>query len=162
MNLIAIVDRNWGIAKSGKQICTIPDDMRRFRELTDGEIVIMGIETYEVFGHALPGRRNIVLSSNICFSPTDAEVYGEIDYMLYVLELTAYDKKQFVIGGESIYRQLLHCCDRAYITYVNSDLGADQFCPNLDKESGWTIKGAESQNEYNGIQYQFRIYERCE
>lgn len=160
MNLIAIVDQKWGIAKGGSQICTIPEDLRRFKELTTGSVVIMGRKTYEAIGHALPGRRNIVLSRDTTFFPSDAEVYGDIDYMMYVLAETSYDTEKFVIGGEAIYHQLLSYCDRAYITRTPKDLGADQFFPDLDRDRDWRLKKSEGLIKRDGILYQFRTYER--
>lgn len=162
MNLIAIVDQNWGIARNGEKIITIPGDLEHFKRLTMGGTVIMGRKTYEVIGHALQGRRNIVLSKDSTFFPPDAEVYGSIDYMMDVLEQTAYDTEWFVIGGESIYRQLIPYCDRAYITFVFSDFAAGQFIPNFENYPDWECVDVCGCNFHNGNIYVLREYRRVQ
>lgn len=153
MKLIALVDRNWGIAKDGKQICTIPADLKRFRELTMGGTVIMGRKTFEVIGSALPGRRNIVISKTL-FSGDRVEVTPVF------LDLWPFTGNLWVIGGESVYRQLLPYCDHAYITAIDADLNADQFCPNLEADDNWVLLCQEELMEYSGLRYQFIEYRR--
>lgn len=153
MNLIAIVDRNWGIAKDGKQICTIPEDLRRFRELTMGGTVIMGRKTYEAIGKPLGGRWNIVLSRR-------APAAEGITVAWSISRVRGIAGDAFVIGGESIYRQLLPYCDRAYITYVDANLGADQFCPDLDTSPDWALESSGETMTCGSLPYQFREYRR--
>lgn len=160
MNMIAIVDAKWGIARKGKQIITIPEDTQRFRNLTMDGVVIMGRKTYEVIGHALPDRRNIVLSRDRSFSPPDAEVYNDIDYLMLVLQDTTLDTEQWLIGGEAICRELLPFCDQAFITYVYQNLGADKFITNLDNDKNWDVVKWTSGGFHNGIQYDFTEYRR--
>lgn len=155
MNLIAIVDRNWGIAREGKQICTIPEDLRRFRELTMGGTVIMGRKTYEAIGSALPGRRNIVISKTLSSG-------DRFEVTPVILDFWPFAGNLWAIGGESIYRQLLPYCDRAYITYVDADLGADQFCPDLDASSDWVLESSSGTMTCDGLPYQFREYRRAD
>lgn len=151
MNLIALVDINWGIARDGRQICTIPADLRRFRDLTMGGTVLMGRKTYQAIGHALPGRRNIVFSRGVWVQ--DAEVYSDIDDFMKDC-----GKDQFVVGGESIYRQLLPYCDRAYITLVYADLGADQFIDDLFESNQWKLVNISGIMHYDEMAYQFLEY----
>lgn len=151
MNLIALVDINWGIARDGRQIYTIPADLRRFRDLTMGGTVLMGRKTYQAIGHALPGRRNIVFSRGVWLQ--DAEVYSDIDDFMKDC-----GKDQFVVGGESIYRQLLPYCDRAYITFVYEDLGADQFIDNLSESNQWELVNISGIMHYDEMAYQFLEY----
>lgn len=153
MNLIAIIDRNWGIAKDGKQICAIPADMRHFRELTMGGTVVMGRKTFEAIGKPLEGRWNIMLSRRVPIAEGITVVWD----ISRVREIAG---DAFIIGGESIYRQLLPYCDRAYITAMGADLNADQFCPDLDEDDEWEISGFGKIEYYGDLPYQFREYRR--
>lgn len=137
MQLIAMVDLEWGIGKDGKQPVFIKEDLARFKALTIGGTVIMGRKTLEAMpgGRPLPDRRNIVLTHDTEFKADGAEVVHSIEELLAVAP-----KDSFVIGGESIYRQLLPFCDSAYITVVGGVFGADRFCPNLVTDREWRIK----------------------
>lgn len=154
MNLIAIVDVNWGIARDGAQICTIPDDLKRFRELTMGGTVVMGRKTYEAIGRALPGRKNIVISKTLK-SGESCTVYPAL---LVLLDLWPFFGDLWVIGGESIYRQLLPYCDRAYITLVYADFLADQFIEDLSQSGRWELTGTSKIMNHDGMVYQFLEY----
>lgn len=155
MTLIALIDKSWGIAKNGEQICFIPNDMKLFKMLTLGGTVIMGRKTYEAIGHPLKERRNIVLSRDSKFLPDGVEVYRDVDS---VLEAVNSDANVCVIGGESVYRQFLPYCDCASITQVDADLGADQFAPNLDIEDGWQLYSSLNWKKYKEIKYKYLVY----
>lgn len=155
MTLVALVDRCWGIAKNGKQIRFIPDDLKRFSRITMGGTVIMGRKTFEAIGHPLPGRRNMILSQNPGFAPEGAEVFRKLEELLEALPGTA-----FVISGASVYDQLLPYCDTALITMTNEDFGADKFILNLGMD--WALRGTSKTMECDGLRYQFHRYERGE
>lgn len=151
MNLIAVVDRNWGIAKDGHQICTIPDDLRRFKRLTTGGSIVLGRKTLLNFpdGKPLPGRKNYILSKKIGVMD-DAIICRDIsDIPDEVL------KDGWCAGGESVYHQLIPYCDRAFITFVDADLGADQF---LEFNSKLKLHRTEEPRYFDGMTYQFREY----
>lgn len=157
MNFIAIVDKKWGIAKDGKQIITIPDDMRHFQELTIGGTIIMGRKTYETIGYALPGRINVVFSKDYKFNPYDAIVCSNVQHAINIL---GESNNLWVIGGQSIYQQLLPYCDKAYITYVFKDFDADQFICNLDVSPEWNLTYSGPNKKFNLIRYHFCEYRR--
>lgn len=153
MTLIAICDKNLGIAKGGKQICTIPEDLEMFRRTTMGGTVIMGRRTFEAIGHPLLGRRNIVLSRDPEFCPDGVEIVRDAA----ALPVTQ-GERAYVIGGESVYKQLLPRCNTALITWVDADLGAGQFMPTLGDE--WVICSYSPVRKYKELIYQFRTYGR--
>ena len=112
MNLIVAVDKNWAIGKSNKLLVSIPADMKFFRETTMGNVVVMGRKTLESFpgGQPLKKRTNIVLTKDKNYKVKDAIVVNSIEELLE--ELKKYNSESiYVIGGESIYRQLLPYCD---------------------------------------------------
>ena len=76
------------------------------------------------------------------------------------MELAKPAEKCFVIGGGSIYRQMLPFCDTAYITKVHADPGSDTFFPNLDEDENWYLEETLQSGEENGIAYEMLLYKR--
>lgn len=164
MELIVAVDRGGGIGRDGRLLYHLPEDMRRFKQLTLGKILLMGRETFLSLPgqRPLPGRVNCVLSRSADALrgqfPAGADgpfFYPSIDAFLSERDA----KRTMVIGGESVYRQLLPLCERAYVTEIDAASEADRrFC--LDGEHWRCIRrepGAESAH----IPYDFCIYQRC-
>ena len=153
MIAIALVDQKWGIAVNGKQVICIPEDLKRFKKITESHPVIMGRKTYEALPgkKPLPGRRNLILSRNMKTAPEGFELGS----------LMANDPDTCVIGGESVYAQLLPLCDHIYLTVVEYDFDADQFFPNITyDESEWELKSRGPDLDYNGYTYHFDEYHR--
>lgn len=161
MNLIAAVDKNWAIGMNNQLLVRIPDDMKRFRRLTVGKAVVLGRKTLETFpgGRPLKDRTNIVLSKNRNYQVEGAVCVHSLEELEE--ELGKYKSEDvFVIGGESIYRQLLNQCDTAYITKLDYVYQADAWFPNLDKEEAW--RGCEESEEqtYFDLEYYFVKYSK--
>ena len=161
MNLIVAVDKNWAIGIGNKLLVSIPQDMKFFRETTQGKVVAMGRKTLESFpgGQPLKNRVNIVLTSDKNYQVKGTVVVHSIEEM--VEELKKYDEEDiFVIGGESIYRQLLPYCKKAYITKIDHAYQADTFFPNLDQDPQWQMTKISDEQTYFDLEYVFTIYER--
>lgn len=161
MNLIVVVDKNWAIGLKGDLLVSIPQDMKFFRETTKGKVVAMGRKTLESFPNGLPlkNRVNVVLTSDKNYKVKDAVIVHTVDEM--VAELKKYNEEDiFVIGGETVYRQLLPYCRKAYITKINHAYHADTHFPNLDKDSEWEMTGISDEQTYFDLEYVFTIYER--
>ena len=161
MNLIVAVDKNWAIGMGNKLLVSIPQDMKFFRETTQGKVVAMGRKTLESFpgGQPLKNRVNIVLTSDENYQVKGTVVVHSIEEM--VEELKKYDEEDiFVIGGESIYRQLLPYCKKAYITKIDHAYQADTFFPNLDQDPQWQMTKISDEQTYFDLEYVFTIYER--
>lgn len=137
MNLIAAVDNNWGIGYNNKLLYRIKEDLINFKKLTLHSNIIMGYKTYQSIGKVLPKRTSIVLTKKNEIKNDNIIVCRSINQLLS-LNLTG---NIFVIGGQSIYAQLLQYCTSAYITkiYVNQTK-VDTFMVNLDKQKQWTIQ----------------------
>ena len=161
MNLIVAVDSNWAIGKENKLLVSIPQDMKFFRETTKGKVVAMGRKTLESFpgGQPLKNRVNVVLTTDKNYKVKDTVIVHTIEEM--VDELKKYDSEDiFVIGGESIYRQLLPYCTKEKKTKIDHAYDADTYFPNLDEDPEWTMtKISEEQTCFN-LEYYFTIYER--
>ena len=158
MELIAAVDEDWGIGRDGTQPVALTADRKFFRTTTKGAMVIAGRRTIQDFPgqQPLPGRVNVALSRKaseipgftVCHSPEEAA------------ELSKTAERTFVIGGGSIYRQMLPYCNRAYITKVHCNPGSDTFFPNLDEDPQWVLQETLQQGEENGIAYEMLLYVR--
>ena len=162
MNFIVAVDKNWAIGYKNDLLVSIPDDMKFFRETTTGKVVIMGKNTLESFPGKKPlkNRVNIVIALEKDYKVEGATVVYSIEEALE--EVKKYDDKDvFVIGGGSIYRQMLPYCDTAYITYIDHEYAADTFIPNLDEmQDEWYIAEESEEYTYFDIESYFRTYKR--
>lgn len=163
MNLIVAVDKNWAIGKENKLLVSIPQDMKFFRETTIGKVVVMGRKTLESFpgGQPLKQRTNIVLTRDKNFKVKDAIIVHDMNELLE--ELKKYkDEDIYVIGGESIYRQMLPYCTLAHVTKINHAYEADTYFPNLDEKDEWVVTGVSDEQTYFDLEYEFVRYERMQ
>lgn len=161
MNLIVAVDKNWAIGYQNKLLTSIPEDMKFFRQTTTGKVVVMGRKTLESFPGKKPlkNRTNIVLTRNPSYQAEGAIVVHNEDELRE--ELKKYDSEDiFVIGGESIYRQFLDECDKAYITKIEYAYTADAYFPNLDVKEEWKITAESEEHTCFDLEYFFLIYEK--
>lgn len=158
MELIVAVYSDWGIGRDGTQPVALSADRKFFRETTRGAAVIAGRRTVEDFPgqKPLPGRANYLLTRGSkeypgfisCHSPEEA------------LALTKDAERVFVIGGGSIYRQMLPYCDTAYVTKLGACPESDTFFPNLDEDPDWVREAVLRQGEEDGISYEMCLYRR--
>ena len=161
MNVIVAVDKNWGIGKDNKLLVSIPSDMKFFREETMNKVVVMGRKTLESFPNGLPLKRrtNIVLTKDRNYKVKDAILVHSVEELME--ELKKYDSEDiYVIGGDSIYRQLLPYCDVAHVTKIDHEYEADAYFPNLDEMKEWKVTADSEEQTYFDIAYQFVKYER--
>jgi dihydrofolate reductase len=156
--IVAIAEDN-GIGYRNELLWHIPEDLKRFKNLTFGKTVIMGKKTWESLPKKpLPGRKNIVITDD----PLDN----------FELSITAYSIEDaiskcgendeiFIIGGGSIYRQFMPLADRLYITYIHKKTPADTYFPFINPEI-WEIieKEEHTQDEAKEIPYTYIIYQR--
>ncbi len=158
MDLIVAVYDDWGIGADGTQPVALSADRKFFRETTRGAMVIVGRKTLADFpgGKPLPGRVNVVLSRTVqtlpgvtvCASPAQAA------------EMAKQAQRAFVIGGGSIYGQMLPYCDTAYVTKVHCTPQSDTYFPDLDADPAWEMAQVLESGEENGIQYEMCLYKR--
>ena len=162
MNMIAAVDKNWGIGKDNGLLDHIPEDMKFFRETTKGKAVIMGRKTFLSFPNQkpLPNRLNIVLSSDKSFCPEGAKTAETIEKAVEIARETYADDDIFIIGGEAVYFEMEPLCKRAYITKIENVYEADKFFPCLDEKNEWTIKHKEMLKTEKGLWLTFVTYEK--
>lgn len=159
MDAIVAVYDDWGIGANGTQPVAVSADRKFFRSTTKGAAVIVGRKTLADFpgGQPLPKRRNIVLTrQDVSMDGVEiAHSPGEAAQMVAGME------NVFVIGGGSVYRQMLPMCEKVYVTKVHATPESDTFFPNLDEEDGWKMTDILESGEENGIRYEMCLYERA-
>ncbi|MGN0376998.1 MAG: dihydrofolate reductase [Suilimivivens sp.] len=161
MNLIVAVDENWAIGNKNELLVSIPADHKFFRQETTGKVVVLGRKTLETFPQGLPlkNRTNIILSSNPNYKVKDAIVVHNEEELME--ELKKYPEEDiYIIGGESVYRQMLPYCDVAHVTKIDRAYEADAYFPNLDMLPEWEITADSDEQVYFDITYHFVKYER--
>lgn len=161
MNVIVAVDENWAIGNKNELLVRIPNDHKYFREVTTGKVVVLGRKTLETFPQGLPlkNRTNIILSHNPEYKVKDAIVVHSMEELQE--ELKNYPTEDvYIIGGASVYRELLPYCDVAHVTKIEHAYQADAYFPNLDESSEWEITADSEEQTYFDIAYTFLKYER--
>lgn len=161
MNLIVAADRNWGIGNKGQLLVSIPADLKMFRQKTLNKVIVYGRKTLETFPLAQPldRRENIILSTKPGYTVRNAKVAHSIPELMEML--APYPGEEiFVIGGASVYRQLLPYCSTAYVTKLDYSYEADAFFPDLDADPDWELKEESEEYTYFNIPYAFTVYQR--
>ncbi len=161
MNIIVAADNNWAMGNKGQLLVTIPNEQKHFREETAGKVVVMGRKSLANFPQGMPlaGRTSIILSKDPKFTVKGGIVVHSIEELLK--ELEKYPTQDvYVIGGKSVYEQLLPYCDVIHVTKIDHEYQADTYFPNLDKDTDWVITAVSDELTYFDIAYEFLKYER--
>ena len=158
MDLIVAVYDDWGIGADGTQPVALRADRKFFRETTKGAMVIAGRKTIGDFPgqKPLPGRVNVALTRTV----KDIPGFTVCDSPEAAMELAKSAERCFVIGGGSVYRQMLPYCDTAYITKVHTVTDCDTYFPNLDEMEDWYLAETLLTGEEDDISYEMLLYRR--
>ncbi|OGO90242.1 MAG: hypothetical protein A3F41_05625 [Coxiella sp. RIFCSPHIGHO2_12_FULL_44_14] len=156
--LIAAMTRNRIIGRNNQLPWHLPADLRHFKVVTGTMPVLMGRKTHESIGKALPGRRNVVVSSQVSLKYDGCEVTSSIGEALALLKDEA---KIFVIGGHSLYEALMPMASRMELTYVHAEVEGDVYFPRW-REKEWRLVARESfqADERNICAYEFVTLDR--
>ncbi|MBS5571660.1 MAG: dihydrofolate reductase [Clostridiales bacterium] len=145
MNVIVAVDSEWGIGYKGDLLARVKEDLQNFARLTTGKTVILGSNTLATFpgGRVLKDRRNIVLNPDPEYAPEGAVVVHSLEELFACLRSLQSEGLRsediFVIGGASVYRQLLPYCEKAYVTVFCRRFEKDVWFPDLDELPEWRL-----------------------
>ena len=158
MEAIVAVFSDWGIGSEGTQQVILRADRRHFREVTKDAAVIVGRRTMEDFpgGKPLKGRDNIVITRQ------DLTIEGAevVHSALEAAAAASQRDRAIVIGGASVYRQMLPWLDTVHITKIDLAPESDSFFPNLDEMPDWTCTDCTPWMEENGVRYAFCTYRK--
>ncbi|TYQ15919.1 UNVERIFIED_CONTAM: dihydrofolate reductase [Acetivibrio alkalicellulosi] len=159
MKAIVSVDLNWGIGCGGQLLERISPDMKQFKQKTLNKVVVMGRETFESLPKMEPlkERINIVLSKDNSFNNDKVVICRSLNQLFN--ELLKYNTEDvFVIGGQSVYEQLLTYCTKVYITKIQKEYRADKYFVNLDEDKNWELVTESELHEYNNIKFSYATY----
>ena len=160
LSIIVAKAKNNIIGKDNSLIWHLPEDLKRFKELTTGHTIIMGRKTFESLGRVLPNRKHIVFSQNPDFKVNDENV-EIVHSMLQIQQYIESEEETFVIGGAMIYNLLMPHVTKMYVTQINQDFEGDAFFPRIDAEK-WEIVNQEKglQDENNKLDYEYITYRK--
>lgn len=156
VKIIVAVTENDTIGRKGQLLFSLNGDMKHFKEMTTGKVVIMGKKTYESIGKVLPNRINIVLSRHQGEDIDNLFWKSSLEDAITFAEQNFKDKEIFIIGGGTLYKETIDkdYADTVYLTRIKQRVDdADTFFPKLDYNTEWEVKEAESYSEGYGKDY---------
>ncbi|MCC7212540.1 MAG: dihydrofolate reductase [Candidatus Brocadia sp.] len=157
ISLIAAMASNRVIGNRGDIPWKIPTELSRFKSITMGHTVIMGRKTYESIGHALPGRINIVLTSNMDYCAPGCVLARDLPSAIEICPQG--ESEIFVCGGEQVYKEALLIADRIYLSVIHREISGDVFFPEIPFMEFIKIR---SEYHEDIIPYTLSIYERID
>ncbi len=160
LSIIVAVAKNNVIGKDNQLIWHLPEDLKRFKEITSGHTIIMGRKTFESLGRVLPNRKHIILCNDADLNINDKNV-TIVDDINRLGEYINKEEENFIIGGATIYKLMLPKVDKLYITKINQEFDGDVYFPEISEEN-WKItqrvKG--KKDEKNPYDYEYITYEK--
>ena len=158
ISLIVAVSANHVIGARGELPWRLPDDLRRFKEITMGKPIVMGRKTWDSIGRPLPGRKNIVITRQKGFEAEGCEVVGSVAEAMTAAGDAA---DVMVIGGSEVYALFMPVADGLYLTRVHAEVEGDAFFPVIH-ETEWRLIGEEHHgaDDRNEHAFSFQRFER--
>ena len=160
IKLICAISKNNVIGNENKLPWNISEDLKRFKELTSNNWIVMGRKTFDSIGRPLPDRKNIVLSKNKNLKIDSVEVFNTPEDVIESYKNNSDQKDLFIIGGTYIYELFLEYCEYLFITYVDKEYLGDAFFPKINWDE-WKLIGEETKfDDKEGVNFNFRDYKR--
>ena len=154
ISIIVATAKNRVIGRNGQLPWHLPRELQRFKQLTMGHTLLMGRQTFESIGRALPGRRIIVVSRDPNYRAQGCETVGDIPSGML---LARHANELFICGGAEIFRQTLSLAERIYLTELEVELEGDTFFPELPSGKFQTIQTQQFKDKIN---YRFSILQK--
>lgn len=157
--LIVAVSTNNVIGKNYQLLWHLPNDLKFFKNCTWASVVIMGRKTFESVNKPLPGRLNIVITSNPNWKADQVTVAGSLEHAIQIAT-DQHFKEIFIIGGGEIYKQAMPLVQRQYITRVHTEIDGDTFFAPVDTQKWKLITQQDfSKDEKHAFDYSFEKWE---
>ena len=164
MNAVVATDLGWGIGYKGELLERIPEDMRRFKQITSNGVIVMGRKTFESLPRQkpLPNRVNIVMSKKVEEADWCSKLHfrSSVEDTIKLINGKYVDKEAFIIGGQEIYTQFLPYCNTIYMTKIKKKYKADRFFEDIDIRKDFRLVSGYDHMVHNDIKYAFLVYER--
>ncbi len=158
LSIIAAIAKNRVIGDANKLPWHFSADLKHFRQITMGKPIVMGRKTYESLKDPLPGRSNIIISSNKNYQKEGCTVFSSPEAALHELQLC---EEVMIIGGASLYNQLLPIANRLFLTLIHKDFEGDTFFPVIDFNQWLEVEREDYPIDPNlGFSFSFVVYER--
>jgi dihydrofolate reductase len=156
ITLIAAAAENNALGKDNDLLWHLPEDFKRFKQITSGHYIIMGRKTFESFPKPLPNRTHIIITRQEEYLVEGCLVVHSLDE---ALEIAPQNEEVFIIGGAQIYEQALPFADKIDLTRVHTELEADAFFPEFNT-SEWNLVFSEKhfKDEKHQFDYTFETY----
>ncbi len=159
MILVMAVDAKWAIGYKGDMLTRIPADLKHFKEMTMGGVLVMGRKTFDATG-ALPGRETIIVSRSLK-EMEGAHIAHSLDDLREMIKEKFSDKKIFLVGGASLIDQLIDEVDEAEITFIKKDFEPyDTVMRNLDEDEAFELVQTSEEYAYQDMKFEYRRYKR--
>ena len=162
LTLIAATSTNNALGKDNQLVWHLPNDFKRFKELTSGNIILMGRKTFESLKKILPGRHHVILTRDINYN-VDSEDVTVINNPDEIFDkYTDSEEEAFIIGGGELYNIALPHCKKIYLTKVKQYFeNGDTYFPKIDYNQ-WeiTYSSGEKVNSTDGLAFEFLTLER--
>ena len=153
IKIIVATSKNRVIGDSNSLIWHLPADLKRFKEITTGNTIVMGRKTFESIGRPLPNRRNIIITRDITYDVEGCEVVNSLEEALMIC-----NNNCFIIGGGEIYSQTISIADQIYLTQVHEDFDGDTTFPEIGSEWKMVTSQDFEPDEKNRHSYSFIEY----
>lgn len=159
VTIIVAVDLAMGIGKNNDLLCHLPSDLKRFRKITMGHTIIMGLNTWNSLPKKpLPGRKHLVLSPENVFDHPDVEFVTNADDALSKMEI---DKENFIIGGGMVYQTFISYAQKLLLTVFHKTFEADTFFPAISQNEWKLVEESEIMyDEEASLEYVYQTYLR--
>lgn len=159
MILVMAVDAKWAIGYKGDMLTRIPEDLKHFKEMTMGGVLVMGRKTFDATG-ALPGRETIIVSRSLK-EIEGAHIAHSLDDLREMIKEKFSDKKIFLVGGASLIDQLIDEVNEAEITFIKKDFEPyDTVMRNLDEDEAFELVQTSEEYDYQDMKFEYRRYKR--
>jgi len=160
LSIIVAKAKNNTIGKDNKLVWNLPEDKKRFKEITEGHVIIMGRKTFEALGKVLPNRKHIVMTENKALSVDDPNVQI-VHSMLELQQYIEDENENFVIGGAMIYNLLMPHVKKLYVTELEKDFEGNALFPKINLDVWEEVKREEGPEDgVNNFKYYFVEYKR--
>jgi dihydrofolate reductase len=159
ISLVVAAAENNAIGKNNQLLWHLPADLKFFKNTTWGMVVIMGRKTFEAVNKPLPGRINIVITTQSDWKADNTWTASSLDDALRQAETTNC-KEIFIIGGGEIYKQSMAIADKIYLTRVHANLDGDTFFPEMNGKWALASNTDFKKDEKHAYDFSFQVWEK--